>query len=596
MVTGKFEGKAIVTVTTLEEGKSASCEITVESVAVPVSGVTLNKNTLNINKDGVEKLTSTVSPADATVKGVKWTSSNPDIAKADQNGNITGVGGGSAVITVSAENGGFTASCAVTVNVPVTGVSLEHNKIIIKGGSVTLDYTVIPADATNKAVTWKSSNNAVAAVDAGGTVTAKSSGSADITVTTVDGSKTDTCAVTVVVPVSGVSLSQTTFTLAKGGTATLIATVLPADATNKAVTWSSSNNAVATVDANGNVTGKSEGSAVITVTTVDGGKAASCAVTVIVAYAVFNVSNEDGWKSALSSISSAPGGSTGQPNVFVINITGSFSVDGIISNSIGGDYKEVRLTGSETVSLSSNGSLIRAAANQTFIIDGPTLQGKDGNNNSLVYIGDGAVELQNGEIIGNTVSNGNGGGVYVGGGIFTMTGGKISGNAASSNGGGVFIVNNGNFTMTGGKISGNTVSSSGGGVHVSYNGNFMMNNGEISGNTAADGIGGGVYVYYGNFTMSNGKICSNTASLGDGGGVCVDYVGNFTMSNGEISSNHAGNLGGGVYIIGNFTMTDGVIYGNNADPASLKNTAALGGAAVYNISGNNKDTTIYKYP
>jgi uncharacterized protein YjdB len=119
-------------------------------------------------------------------------------------------------------------------------------------------------------------------VDAGGVVTAKSGGSAVITVTTVDKGLTDTCAFTVVVPVSGVSLNQTALNLEEGGTATLSATVSPADATNKAVTWTSSNNAVAAVSASGVVTAKSGGNAVITVRTADGGKTASCAVAVAV--------------------------------------------------------------------------------------------------------------------------------------------------------------------------------------------------------------------------------------------------------------------------------------------------------------------------
>jgi hypothetical protein len=136
---------------------------------------------------------------------------------------------------------------------------------------------------------------------------------------------------------------------------------------------------------------------------------------------VIHVNSAEAWNSALSGISGASGGSfVGNPAVFVIDITGSFSVPGIGADgsSITGAYKEVQLTGGGTMSLASTGSLIRTAENQTFIIDGPTLQGRLGNNTSLVYIAEnGAVELRNGGIIGNEIYEGNGGGVYVDGAI-----------------------------------------------------------------------------------------------------------------------------------------------------------------------------------
>lgn len=171
--------------------------------------------------------------------------------------------------------------------VPVTGVTL--NKIVLElytGGSETLKATITPANATFKYVTWKSSNPAVATVDANGKVTAKSIGMADITVTTKDGGYTATCRVGVVrrpagdVSVTGVTLNKTTLKLGKGTSETLTATVAPTNATNKKVTWTSSDPAVATVDASGKVTGVANGTATITVTTEDGGHTATCAVEV----------------------------------------------------------------------------------------------------------------------------------------------------------------------------------------------------------------------------------------------------------------------------------------------------------------------------
>ena len=257
---------------------TADCSVT---VVMPVASVSLNKNELTIEKGKSETLTATVSPSDATDKTVTWQSSNNAIATVDQNGRVTAVNAGSAVITVTTKDGSKTATCNVTVVIPVTSVSLNKTELTIeKGKSETLTATVSPSDATDKTVSWKSSNTSVVTVDQNGRVTAVGAGSAVITVTTKDGSKTATCNVTVVIPVTSVSLNKTELTIEKGKSETLTATVNPSDATNKAVTWQSSNTAVATVDQNGKVTAKELGNVTITVTTKDGSKTATCSVTV----------------------------------------------------------------------------------------------------------------------------------------------------------------------------------------------------------------------------------------------------------------------------------------------------------------------------
>ena len=164
--------------------------------------------------------------------------------------------------------------------VPVTGVTLDKTSLTLtEGDTDTLTATVAPANATNKTVIWSSSDTSVATVE-NGKVTAVGKGDATITVTTVEGSFPATCTVTVKVPVTEVSLNQTTMDLKVGESGELTATVEPADATNKNVAWTSSNESVATVDANGNVTAVSEGTAIITVTTADGNKTATCTVNV----------------------------------------------------------------------------------------------------------------------------------------------------------------------------------------------------------------------------------------------------------------------------------------------------------------------------
>ena len=168
--------------------------------------------------------------------------------------------------------------------VAVTGVSLSKTSLTLaESGSETLTATVTPSNATNKAVSWKSSDASVASVDNNGKVSAVKAGSATITVTTSDGGKTATCSVTVTsktVSVTGVKLDKSNLELKAGETAQLAATVEPSDASEKGVEWTSSDTKIATVDGSGKVTAVSVGNATITATTKDGGKTASCSVTV----------------------------------------------------------------------------------------------------------------------------------------------------------------------------------------------------------------------------------------------------------------------------------------------------------------------------
>jgi uncharacterized protein YjdB len=175
--------------------------------------------------------------------------------------------------------------CTITVVPPsavlVSGVSVSPTSAsILQGGTQQLTATIAPSNATNKSVTWASSDQAVAIVSPSGLVTGMGSGTATITVTTSEGGKSATCAVAVTVPVSGVSVSPTTASLVVGETLQLTATVSPSGATNTNVTWSSTDQAVATVSAAGLVTAVAEGSATITVRTEDGNKTATSVIAV----------------------------------------------------------------------------------------------------------------------------------------------------------------------------------------------------------------------------------------------------------------------------------------------------------------------------
>ena len=166
----------------------------------------------------------------------------------------------------------------------VETVSLSETTLtLVEGETKVLTAEIAPADAENQSVTWSTSDKSVVTVE-GGTVTAIKAGEATVTVTANDkGSVKAECKVTVTaakVAVTGVSLDKTTLTVAAGGNAKLTATVAPTNATNKSVTWSSSDEAIATVDSEGDVRAMAVGIASITVTTADGNKTAECKVTV----------------------------------------------------------------------------------------------------------------------------------------------------------------------------------------------------------------------------------------------------------------------------------------------------------------------------
>ena len=285
-VTGVETGSATVYVTTTDGEFVAACEVTVYVPFVDVTSITLDRTTAAMVKGETLTLTATVLPEDATVKTVTWTSDNPDVAKVDDDGNVTAVGGGSATITAKA--GDLTATCTITVTVPVSSVTLDKTTLgLTEGETNNLTATVNPEDATNQGISWRSNDTRVATVDNSGLVTAIGEGTATITVTTDDGDHTATCEVTVarrIIHVTGVELSSTNLRLIKGSTETLTATVQPADATDKGVTWSSTNQNIVQVDQNGRVTGVETGTATVYVTTSDGEFVAACEVTVYVPF------------------------------------------------------------------------------------------------------------------------------------------------------------------------------------------------------------------------------------------------------------------------------------------------------------------------
>lgn len=281
VVTGVANGSAIITATTADGGFKAQCTVVVGN-KVDVKGITLSESEIVLGKNETFTLDATISPSNASNKTVLWTSSATNVAKVSSSGTVTGVGNGSAVITATTADGGYTAKCKVEVSQGVSGVTL--NKVTAKiavSQALPLVATVQPTDASNKAVKWESSNPKVATVNSAGVVTGVSAGNATITVTTVDGSKTAYCSVTVYTPVTDIKINSKKVTVAKGGKTVVTATVLPENADDREYTWSSKDESIATISASGQITGKKIGDTVIIATSHEGSKKAYCIVEVV---------------------------------------------------------------------------------------------------------------------------------------------------------------------------------------------------------------------------------------------------------------------------------------------------------------------------
>lgn len=277
VVTGVKAGTATITVTSKDGKFKATCAVT---VAIPVSGISIDKAEAKLAVGETLKLTSTVKPENAANKAIKWETSDKNVATVDK-GTVTALKPGTATITVVTKDGGHKATCKVTVTLPVKEVTLDKTSAeLAVGKTLALTATISPSDATEKTLVWSSSDTSVATVDGKGVVTAVRAGTATITAKAKDVDAKATCEVKVAAPVTGVTLDRQDVTLTAGESATLVATVTPAEATKRDVSWASSDSSVATVSDGGVVSAVKAGKATVTVTTAEGGFAATCIVTV----------------------------------------------------------------------------------------------------------------------------------------------------------------------------------------------------------------------------------------------------------------------------------------------------------------------------
>jgi len=256
-------------------------------IQIKVTNVDLTATQIIICKDSTFQLFVNVFPVNASNKSIRWTSSNLSVVEVNPAGLMCGISAGKATITVASMSGEVKDSCFVTVISPVSGITLSSEKVTIKKNSTfQLTFSLIPSDASNDSVIWSSSDEAIATVDSTGLVKAVNPGITSIVATSVDGGKTDTCVVSIVTPVSSLSLSSSLLSINKGETSKLKATIIPSDATNDSINWSSSDETIASVDSTGLVTGVKMGTSIITATTADGGKTATCEVTVLTGLSV----------------------------------------------------------------------------------------------------------------------------------------------------------------------------------------------------------------------------------------------------------------------------------------------------------------------
>ena len=279
-INGVSGGSATITVITEDGLKVATCEVYVRQ---PVTGINLNATTVESSMAiGQYQLVATILPLGEGVnRNVTWSSSDPSVATVDENGLVKYVKPGYCTIVAKTEDGAYIATCNFFISIPVESIKLDYtDEIMSIGGSLRITAEVLPLEASNRTVSWESSNTNVCMVDSNGLVTAVGTGNATILCKSLDGGATAMCNIYVKQPVTSVILNTTDITVRKGQTFWLNATCLPENADNKICTWESRDTDVCTVENDGKVTATGAGTTSIIVTNTDTGLTAYCVVTV----------------------------------------------------------------------------------------------------------------------------------------------------------------------------------------------------------------------------------------------------------------------------------------------------------------------------
>lgn len=256
----------------------------VKTIYIPVINISLNHSLCNLNVGNSINLTADVQPNDADNKDIVWKSNNPSVASVDNDGLVSALSCGNAIITASSkENASINATCEIAVHQPLQSIFLTPTNIRLKAGEMYegLSISYNPATADNKHVTWQSSNPSIATVDSNGKITAIAGGEVIITVTSEENQAIKAeCIVSVIQPVTGISINKSAMELIEDESEQLIATITPDNASDKKINWTSSDVSIAMVSPDGTIYAIKQGQATIMATTVDGDFVALCKVTV----------------------------------------------------------------------------------------------------------------------------------------------------------------------------------------------------------------------------------------------------------------------------------------------------------------------------
>ena len=281
----KREGEAIITAISGNRQKIAKCKVIVSKPEVPLTGIKLKEENVTVEIGKTGYIGAIYNPSDASDKVLYWSSSDESVAKVNE-GVITAIGEGKAILTATARAGGKTASCTVTVENPnfvhIDEIKMKTEELNLnKGENGWIGVTYNPSNASNKVLTWKSSNEDVAIVREGN-VKAVGEGTAILTATSEDGGKTASCKVIVTggkKHLENIALKTTTLEMKPGEGKTIYVEYNPSDVEDKVLYWTSNNEKVVTVR-EGYVKAVGEGTTTITATSRDGNKTATCKITV----------------------------------------------------------------------------------------------------------------------------------------------------------------------------------------------------------------------------------------------------------------------------------------------------------------------------
>ena len=281
-IESKWETKVTATEKTIATKKTTATEKTTEKAKVTATGIVINNKNLILEKGKSTKLIATITPANVTNKIVTWTSSNTKVATVDGLGNVVGKSEGIAIITATTSNG-KKATCRVevkNVTIAVNNINLKQkDNTIAVGTSLQLNAIITPTNATNKTITWSSSDSKIAQVTKTGIVKGIKAGKVTITAKTAN-NKVATCIIRVNIPAKSISLKKATITINKGMSEKLTVIFNPANTSSKGIKWESLNPSIASVNNNGVVTAEAIGTTTIKATSKYG-KIATCKIIVI---------------------------------------------------------------------------------------------------------------------------------------------------------------------------------------------------------------------------------------------------------------------------------------------------------------------------